>query len=196
MKAWGGLSLFQVLRRDAARYRDWGRWWQHMGFWVVAVFRLGVRARGIRLPGLRHLALVAAWFVKQPFRVLLHVELPTRAHVGPGLALFHPYNVLVGAEVEIGEDCSLYHEVTLGAGAGPGMPRLGHHVVLFAGARAFGDITIGDRTEVGSNCVVSRSLPADVLVVAAPTRVIPQSLLRKAPTAATGAPPAGPAAPP
>lgn len=169
--------MLETLRRDAARYRDWGGWWSQPGFWVVTVCRLGAWARGVPVPGLRHALLVLAWLLKQPFRFLFHVELPSRARIGPGFALYHPYNVLVGANAVIGEECTLYHEVTLGAGPVPGEPRLGDHVVVFAGGRLFGGITIGDRTEIGANCVVVKDVPPYSLVVGALPRTIPQGLV-------------------
>ena len=173
--------MFETIRRDAARYREYGGWWQHLGFWTVATYRLGTWARGLPVPGVRHLLLVAAWLVKQPFRLLLHVELPSRTRIGPGFALIHPYNVLVGPGVEIGEDCTVYHEVTLGSGPVPGEPRLERNVVLFAGARVFGGVVVGASSEVGANCVVTKDVPAMSLVMTALPRTIPQSLVRKTP---------------
>ena len=169
--------MFETLRRDATRYRAWGGWWRCTGFWVVATYRLGAWARDIRVPGVRILLLALAWIAKQPVRIFLHVELPFRALIGPGLALFHPYNVLVGSDVEIGEECTLYHEVTLGAGPDLRSPKLGAHVVVFAGARVLGDVTVGERSEIGANCVVLRNVPPYSLVVAALPRTIPQSLV-------------------
>lgn len=169
--------MLETLRRDAARYRDWGGWWQHMGFWTVAVWRLSAWARTMPVPGVRYVLMVLAWLLKQPLRTLLHLELPARARIGPGLALFHPYNVLIGSGVVIGEECTIYHEVTLGAGAVPGHPTLGDHVVVFAGARVFGGITVGERSEIGANCVVTRDVPPYSLVVAALPRTIPQALV-------------------
>jgi len=180
--------VLEALRRDAARYQQYGGWWQHLGFWAVAVYRLGAWARASSVPGLSYLVLAVAWLLRQPFRLLLHLELPSRARIGPGFALVHPYNVLIGPSVQIGADCTLYHEVTLGNGPVPGEPRLGERVVLFAGARAFGGITIGEATEIGANCVVVKDVPPRSLVVAALPRVLPQSLVPR-PGAAPGTEP-------
>jgi len=169
--------VFEALRRDASRYRGYGGWWLHLGFWAVAVYRLGAWARAWDVPGLSYLVLAVAWMLRQPFRLLLHLELPSRARIGPGFALIHPYNVLIGPSVQIGADCTLYHEVTLGNGPIPGEPRLGDRVVMFAGARAFGGITIGEATEVGANCVVFKDVPPRSLVVSVLPRVLPQSLV-------------------
>jgi len=186
-------ALLHALRLDAARYRETGGWWRSLGFWVVAVHRLSHSAAAVPIPGLRLLLRALAWGLKQPLRVVLHVELPSRARLGPGLALFHPYNVLIGADTVIGEACTLYHEVTLGAGTTQGMPTLGDHVVLFAGARVLGGVTIGERSEVGPNCVVTRSVPPRSLVVAALPRTLPQTLAPRRPEASAGAPTPRPA---
>ena len=169
--------MFEKLKRDAARYRTWGGWWRCLGFWAVATYRVGSWARAVRVPGVRFALLVLAWVVKQPFRLFLHVELPFGARIGAGFALFHPYNVLIGADVEIGEECTVYHEVTLGAGPDHRSPMLGSHVVIFAGGRVLGGVTVGERSEIGANCVVLRNVPPFSLVVAALPRTIPQSLV-------------------
>ena len=171
--------MLEALERDAARYRDAGGWWRNLGFWAVAAYRLSVWARGTPIPGLRQLLIALTWLLKLPFRILLHLELPSRASIGPGFALFHPYNVLVGPGTEIGEECSVYHEVTLGSDAEQRMPKLGSHVVLFAGSRVLGNVTIGDRSEIGANCVVMRNIPAYSVVVTALPRVVPQALVRR-----------------
>lgn len=176
--------MLDALRSDAARYRSYGGWWQHLGFWTVAVYRLGAWSRGLRVPGLRHLLVVVAWLLKQPYRLLLHVELPSRTRIGPGFLLVHPYNVLIGSEVVIGAQCTVYHETTLGNGPVPGEPRLEDHVVLFAGARVFGGVVIGERTEIGANCVVVKDVPPMSLVVAALPRVLSQGVVPRTPVPA------------
>lgn len=171
--------MFDKLRQDAARYRGWGGWWRAIGFWVVATYRFGSWARDLGIPGVSVVLGALAWTIKQPFRITLHVELPFRARIGPGFALFHPYNVLIGAGAVIGEQCSLYHEVTLGAGPTHGEPTLGDHVVVFAGARVIGGVSVGDRSEIGCNCVVTKDVPAHSLVVPTLSRVVPLSMVSR-----------------
>lgn len=176
--------MFEALRRDAARYRNFGGWVQHLGFWAVAVYRLAAWARAHRVPGLSPALIVLSFALKQPFRLLLHLELPSRARIGPGFALVHPYNVLLGHDVEIGADCTIYHEVTLGLGPVPGEPKVGNAVVIFPGARVLGGVKLGDQVEIGANCVVTRDVPAMSLVVAPLPRIIPRSLVSRCASAA------------
>ena len=188
--------MFDNLRRDAGRYRQYGGWFVNLGFWVVAIYRLGTL--GHRLPRPLGIPLrILYYLIKVPIRVFLHVELPAAARIGPGLFVLHPFNIFVGAGTVIGRDCSLFHEVTIGFGPTPGEPTLEEGVVLFAGARVLGGITVGDRTEIGANCVVTRSVKPDMLVMLPPAPVVPQSLVRRAaPAAAAHDPASGPAEPP
>ena len=170
--------MFDDLRRDAKRYVEYGGWWRSLGFWVGACYRASVAAHRLRIPMLRLLCIALAWLLKQPFHLVLHVELPSRARIGPGFLMIHPFNILIGSSVEIGDECSIYHEVTLGPGRAPNVLRLGNHVVIFPGARVFGGITVGDNAEIGANCVVMRDVPPSMLVVPPISRTIPKTLTR------------------
>jgi serine O-acetyltransferase len=168
------------LRRDSERYASLRGWLRHPGFWIVAVYRLGAWAHSLRNPLLR----LAMWLVyrmaKLPFG-LFSVELWAGSHgarVGPGLCLIHPANVVIGRGVEIGEDCLIFHDVTIGTGPIPGVPKIGNQVDIYVGARVLGGIVVGDRCMIGANCVVVSDVPAGSVVVAPPSRVIPRSLSR------------------
>lgn len=170
--------MLNALRADALRYRKYGGWFRNLGFWVTATHRLGAWAR--RLPPVVRLPFqILGALLRLPCRLLLHVEIPSRTRIGPGLLLVHPYNIILPGDTVIGAECSIYHEVTLGAGPVPGVPSLGDHVVLFVGSRILGGVVLGDASEVGANAVVTRDVPARSLVLAAASRTVPQALLRK-----------------
>jgi serine O-acetyltransferase len=169
-----GRSMLEKLRRDRARYRELEiPWHVHPGFWIGAIFRLGAWARALRNPLFRLPLMLIYRVAKQPWRFFLNVELPVTARVGGGLCLVHPRNILIGAGCEIGEDCVIFHEVTLGRGAVPGLPRIGNKVHIFVGARVLGPVTVGDGSMIGANCVVTRNVPPDSVVAQAPNRVMP-----------------------
>lgn len=170
--------MFENIRRDAVRYAEHGGWWSHAGFWIVAVYRFGMWADSLPSSLLR----IPLWIAYRLARLPLsrfNVELwaGTRgARIGPGLCLIHPANIMIGREVEIGEDCLVFHEVTLATGAIPGRPKVGNNVDIYVGARILGGVTVGDRCMIGANCVVTRDVPSDSVVSATPTRIMPRSM--------------------
>lgn len=171
--------MFENLRRDGARYDDVGGWYRHPGFWIVAVYRLGMWAQSLPSAFLR----VPVWafycVARFPLRHVFNVDIwagHRGAHIGAGLCLIHPNNIVIGAGVEIGRDCLIFHEVTLGTGSVPGLPKIGNNVDIYVGARVLGGITIGDHAMIGANCVVTQDVPPRSVVVSAPNRVIPRSL--------------------
>lgn len=169
--------MFENLRRDIARNSHDGRWFTNPGFWIVAVYRFGMWAYS--LPVIFRAPL---WVLYRLFRLpffFYHVQLWAGrggARIGPGLRLIHPTNVMIGGNVEIGEDCLIFHDVTLGTGQTPGTPKIGNHVDIYPGARVLGGIAVGDRSMVGANCVVTRDMPPESIILAAPGRVMPRAL--------------------
>jgi serine O-acetyltransferase len=83
--------------------------------------------------------------------------------------------VVIGETAEIGDDVTLYHEVTLGGTSwakGKRHPTLGKGVVIGAGAKVLGPITVGDGAKIGSNAVVVKDVPANATVVGVPGRIL------------------------
>ena len=83
--------------------------------------------------------------------------------------------VVIGETTIIGDDCTLYHGVTLGGtswSAGKRHPTLGDNVVVGAGAKILGPVNIGDNSRIGSNAVVLKGVPSGATVVGIPGRVI------------------------
>ncbi len=118
---------------------------------------------------------------KWPARVLSNVaRLFTGIEIHPGAEIGrrfidHGMGVVIGETAVIGDDCTLYHGVTLGGTSwqkGKRHPTLGRDVVVGAGAKVLGPIAIGDGARIGSNAVVVKSVPAGGTVVGVPGRVI------------------------
>ena len=83
--------------------------------------------------------------------------------------------VVIGETADIGDDCTLYHGVTLGGTSwnkGKRHPTLGRNVVIGAGAKILGPILIGDGAKIGSNAVVVRDVPAGATAVGIPARIV------------------------
>ena len=171
-------AMFKNLRRDAAKYACFGGWQTHPGFWIVAVYRLGVWAHARPSRWLRWPLWLLYRLLRLPL-LIFRVELwagARGAKVGAGFCLIHPTNVMIGGGVELGEDCLIFHDVTIGTGTIPGVPKIGNKVDIYPGARLLGGIAIGDGCMIGANCVVTRDVPAGSVVVVAPSRIIPRSL--------------------
>ena len=104
-------------------------------------------------------------------RVLTGIEIHPGAQIGPRLFIDHGMGVVIGETAIIGKDCMLYHGVTLGGTsleAKKRHPTLGNNVVVGAGAKVLGPITIGDDARIGANAVVVRDLPAHHTAVGVP----------------------------
>ncbi len=115
----------------------------------------------------RWLSTVARWFTG--------VEIHPAAMIGRRLFIDHGMGVVIGETAEIGDDVTLYHGVTLGGTswrAGKRHPTLGSGVIVGAGAKVLGPITIGDNARVGSNAVVVKDVPADATVVGIPGHIV------------------------
>lgn len=104
-------------------------------------------------------------------------DLSPKAEIGPGLLLPHPTGVVIGHGVVAGRDLTLFQHVTLGGrapgdadAAGAAYPRLADRVVVYPGALVYGDVAVGSDAVVLGNSVVSRSVPAGVVVAGAPAR--------------------------
>jgi serine O-acetyltransferase len=132
--------------------------------------------------------------LKTPARVLSQVargwtgiEIHPGATIGPRFFIDHGMGVVIGETAEIGSDVTLYHGVTLGGTSlnkGKRHPTLGDRVVVGAGAKILGAITIGDDTRVGANAVVVKSVQQNAVVVGVPG----QNVARSRPHRATDAP--------
>jgi serine O-acetyltransferase len=106
---------------------------------------------------------------------LTGIEIHPGARIGKRLFIDHGMGVVIGETAEIGDDCTLYHGVTLGGTAWnkeKRHPTLGKNVVVGAGAKILGPIHIGDGARVGSNSVVVKSVPASATVVGVPGRIV------------------------
>lgn len=108
-------------------------------------------------------------------RALTGIEIHPGATIGRRFFIDHGMGVVIGETAEIGDDCTLYHGVTLGGTSwnkGKRHPTLGRGVVVGAGAKILGPITIGDGARIGSNAVVLKEVPAGATVIGIPARVV------------------------
>lgn len=108
-------------------------------------------------------------------RWLTGIEIHPGATLGRRVFIDHGMGVVIGETAEVGDDCTLYHGVTLGGTSwnqGKRHPTLGRAVVVGAGAKILGPILVGDGAKVGSNAVVVRDVPAGATAVGIPARIV------------------------
>ena len=129
--------------------------------------------------------LVARW-VSQIARWLTGIEIHPGATIGPGFFIDHGMGVVIGETAQVGANVTLYHGVTLGGTSlnkGKRHPTLGNNVVVGAGAKVLGAITVGNNSRIGANAVVIRPVPPNSVVVGVPG----QAMQRGKPHMATDA---------
>jgi serine O-acetyltransferase len=108
-------------------------------------------------------------------RLFTGIEIHPGATIGRRFFIDHGMGVVIGETTEIGDDCTLYHGVTLGGTTwdkGKRHPTLGRDVVIGAGAKVLGPIMINDGVRIGSNAVVLKDVSAGSTVVGVPGRVV------------------------
>jgi serine O-acetyltransferase len=91
--------------------------------------------------------------------------------IGGGLLLPHPNGVVIHPDVQIGPNCLIFQQVTIGTGSRPGVPRIGGHVDIGAGAKILGGVVIGDHARIGANAVVTSDVPAGAVATGIPAVV-------------------------
>lgn len=123
--------------------------------------------------------------ISQLVRFGTGIEIHPGAQIGRRLFIDHGMGVVIGETSVVGDDVHLYHQVTLGGtghDSGKRHPTIGHRVVIGAGAKVLGNITIGDDSAIGSNAVVVRSAGPGMTHVGIPASARPR---RGAPLAET-----------
>ncbi len=108
-------------------------------------------------------------------RFLTGIEIHPGATIGRGFFIDHGMGVVIGETAEIGENCTLYHGVTLGGTSWAKEkrhPTLGNNVIIGSGAKILGPFKVGDDSKIGSNSVVVKEVPPTATVVGIPGRVV------------------------
>ncbi len=157
-----------VFERDPAARTTFEILMNYPGVHAVLVHRFNHR---LWQTGWKGLARILSTFI----RWLTGIEIHPGASIGKRFFIDHGMGVVIGETACIGNDCTLYHGVTLGGTSwqkGKRHPSLGHDVVVGAGAKILGPIIIGNGARIGSNAVVVKSVPDGATVVGIPGRVV------------------------
>ncbi|SFV79320.1 Serine acetyltransferase [hydrothermal vent metagenome] len=164
-------DIQSVFDRDPAARNTFEIITCYSGVQAMLFYRLTHRLWLLKLKWLaRFISMLARW--------ITGVEIHPGAVIGRRFFIDHGMGVVIGETAEIGDDCTLYHGVTLGGTTwkkGKRHPTLGNNVVIGAGAKILGPIILGDDVRVGSNSVVVKSVDNAQTVVGVPARVLKDS---------------------
>ncbi len=128
--------------------------------------------RNIKLP---------ARLISQFMRFLTGVEIHPGAKIGRRVFIDHGMGVVIGETAEIGDDCTLYHQVTLGGTSWrkeKRHPTLEENVVIGAGAAVLGPFKIGKNSKIGAGSVVIREVPPESSVIGVPGHVVHKKIIK------------------
>ena len=123
----------------------------------------------------RHKWFFCARLISQLARHFTGIEIHPGAKIGRKLFIDHGMGIVFGETTEIGDNCTIYHGVTLGGtgkDTGKRHPTLGNNVLIGAGAKVLGPVFIGDNVRVGAGSVVLNNLPANCTAVGVPAEVV------------------------
>jgi len=166
--------MFANVRRDVARVTRREETWVdkagtvcfNLGLHAVLFYRLG---RWLHLHRLAPVAVLCSYVSS----IITGAQISPRAAIGPGLRVYHPQGLTIGAGAVLGSHCTLAHGNMVGTfGDNDDRPVIGDHLDAATGAKILGRITVGDHVRVGPNAVLIHSIPSGVTVVGNPARVV------------------------
>lgn len=161
-----------ILERDPAARSRWEVLTCYPGLHALVMHRWShaLWQRGLRWPA-RFVSHLARWFTG--------IEIHPGATIGRRVFIDHGMGLVIGETAEVGDECTLYHGVTLGGTSlekgAKRHPTLGRGVIVSAGAKVLGGFTIGDGARVGSNAVLLQAVPAGATAVGIPARILAKS---------------------
>jgi serine O-acetyltransferase len=168
------LPFWSTLRADIARFREEDqsirtlvRGLLSQGFHALVVYRFFRWCFERKVP-----TQPVRFFVERLTEIMTGISIPAEAKIGKGLRIHHFGGIIFHSAAVVGENCTIYHGVTLGdRGGWGGAPRVGNNVTIGAGAKLLGEIEIGDNCLIGANAVVRTSVPAGCVAVGVPAVV-------------------------
>lgn len=157
-----------MLKKDPAATNIFSVILLYPGFHAILIHRL------THLLYRKHLFFIAR-AISQLTRFFTGIEIHPGAKIGKRLFIDHGMGIVIGETAIIGDDCTIYHQVTLG-GTGKEAkkrhPTIGNDVVIGCGSKVLGNITIGNHVKIGANSVVLKDIPNHSTAVGIPCKII------------------------
>jgi serine O-acetyltransferase len=135
----------------------------HAGWHALLILRLAQGFHRLRLYPI-------GWLLYRLNLLLFGIDVHPAVRLGAGAWLPHPVGIVIHRRVTIGTQATLFPNITVGGRGGWDVPVLGNGVVLGAGSRVLGNLTLGDGVRVGANAVVTRSFPDGTTLAGVPAR--------------------------
>lgn len=168
MSKYKKLDLQAALDRDPAAKSKFLIRLTYTGYKAICAYR---RAHWFYIHGLKYTAFVISYLSKIRFGIDIHPA----AQIGSGFFIDHGTGVVIGETTIIGDNVTLYQQVTLGGtgkGEGKRHPTIGNNVMISSGAKILGPVTIGDHSKIGAGSVVLKDVPQYSTVVGVPGRIV------------------------
>jgi len=154
---------------------DWSRekprrWWDPPRQLLRSIRRYQSACEsGSALAGLRR----RYWVIQHRFWSFVSgAEIHLTTKIGGGLLIPHPNGIVIHPDIEIGANCMIFQQVTLGTNRNKvGVPKVGTHVDIGAGAKVLGPVTLGDGAVIGANSVVTKSVPERGVALGVPAQI-------------------------
>jgi len=141
-------------------------------FHVVLLYRFG-NFMYLKIP---YIGNILRFMVEYVIRILFGSDISCKAKIGKGFRIMHGHDIVIGANVIIGDNCKIFNGVTLGNKNTEILesfqPIIGNNVVISTGAKILGQITIGSNTIVGANSVVLKDVPDNSIAVGVPAKIL------------------------
>lgn len=155
---------------------DWSREAKPFFAWsparsLLASIRAYQRYADSRLPWF---VLLRKWAVLRHrfWSVITGADIPVNTKIGGGLLMPHPNGIVIHPDACIGPNCLIFQQVTIGSRGGKGVPVIGGHVDIGAGAKILGPVFIGNHSLIGANAVVLYDMPDGCTAVGNPARIV------------------------
>jgi len=161
-------DLMAVFERDPACHRYIQPLLFFKGYQAIQAYRIG---HWLWLAGRRDLA----YFVQMRVSEVFGVDIHPAAKVGRGIMIDHAHSIVIGETAVVGDNVSMLHSVTLGGTGkadGDRHPKIGDGVLIGAGAKVLGNITVGHCTKIAAGSVVLADVPPCKTVAGIPARVV------------------------
>lgn len=168
-------EILNIYRKDPSCNSTIGIFLYYPGFQAILAHRVFHYLWNLNLGILNHPKQILIRYGTYIIRILTAIEIHPAAKIGKNFFIDHGHGVVIGETTEIGDNVTVYQGVTLGGVSirrEKRHPTLGSNIIVGAGAKILGNISIGDYVQIGANSVVLRDVPSNSTVVGIPGRIV------------------------